>query len=68
MPSDIGDNIAETGIIAGDAIDDIADIALNRHGIKWRLDNTDIDDALWHFRFEYESRWGDHLRCLQFYL
>lgn len=42
-----------------DAINDVADTALDIHGIKWRLDNTDIDDALWHFRFAYKSHHRD---------
>lgn len=68
LPSEIGQNIAETGIMVGDAIDDITDIALDMQQVKWRLDNTDIDDALWHFSFTYEAHWGDHLRRLQLYL
>lgn len=68
LPCEITTKIGETEIIVGDAIDDIADITTDMQEIKWRWNNTSIDDALWHFRFGYRSHWGNHLRNLQFYL
>lgn len=51
-----------------DAIDDIADIANDLSEVLWRLENTSIEDAIWYFRFSYETHWGDHLHQLRVYL
>ena len=67
-PSEISLNAGEAEMYVGDAIDDIADIANDMFEILWLWENTSVDDALWHFRFGYESHWGLHLRCLQLYL
>jgi hypothetical protein len=52
----------------GDAIDDIADITRELRDVHWRWKNTSEADALWHFRFMFQSHWGRHLRELQLYL
>ncbi|MFY0522667.1 DUF5063 domain-containing protein [Archangium gephyra] len=56
----------ETGI--ADAIDDLTDITLEMHEVLARWETTSEEDALWHFRFLYETHWGQHLRSLQQYL
>jgi hypothetical protein len=66
--ADVTLKIGETELVVGDAIDDIADIAADMHEVLWRWRNTSADDALWHFRLDYESHWGSHLRHLQLYL
>jgi hypothetical protein len=68
MPDCITDKIAESGIVVGDAIDDVADIARDMHEIRWCWEHNSPDDALWHFQFGYESHWGEHLRSLQLYI
>lgn len=69
MPESISDQIAESGVVIGDAIDDdVADIARDMQEIAWRWQHTSAEDALWHFQFGYESHWGEHLRCLQLYI
>ena len=68
LPKEITNKISETGIMVGDAIDDITHIAQDIQEIRWRWDNTSNLDALWHFRLGYYSHWGNHLRELQFYL
>jgi hypothetical protein len=55
-------------MMRGDALDDLADIACELHGVLWRLENTSEDDALWQFQFGYDSHWGKHMRDLQVYL
>lgn len=45
----------------GDAIDDLADIAVELWGVAWRWDNTSHDDANWHFREGFRTHWGKHL-------
>jgi hypothetical protein len=51
-----------------DAIDDLADIALDLEDFLWRAENLGTDDANWHVRFSFESHWGSHLRGLTSYL
>src|SRR5205085_3665639 len=68
LPDRITDEIAESGIVVGDAIDDVADIARDMHEIAWCWEHTSPEDTLWHFQFGYESHWGEHLRCLQHYI
>jgi hypothetical protein len=68
IPEKITQDLGETKVVIGDAIDDITDIACDLSEVKWCLNNTDINDALWHFRFGYEHHWGNHLRQLQLYL
>jgi Domain of unknown function (DUF5063) len=68
MPACITDKIAESGILVGDAIDDVADIARDMHEVAWCWEHTSPEDALWRFQFGYESHWGEHLRSLQLYI
>ncbi|OJT24425.1 DUF5063 domain-containing protein [Archangium sp. Cb G35] len=56
----------ENGI--ADAIDDLTDIAMDLHEVLARWEMTSEEDALFHFRFLFESHWGHHLRSLQLYL
>lgn len=65
---DISENVGNSDIATGDAIDDITDITLDLLGVKWRFDNTSPDDALWHLELLFRSHWGRHLRELQLYL
>jgi hypothetical protein len=65
---DLSDRIAESSIIVGDAIDDIADLARDLREVLWCWEHTSTEDALWHFQFGYESHWGAHLRRLQLYV
>lgn len=60
--------IGESDIAVGDAIDDIVDIANELSGVAWRWENTDPDDAIWHFYRGFVSHWGTHLRFLQLYI
>ena len=68
VAADISEKIVESLTNVGDAIDDICDIAGELENVLWCWDNTTVDNALWHFRFGYESHWGKHLRDLQLYL
>jgi uncharacterized protein DUF5063 len=52
----------------GDAIDDLADIALDMKRIEWRWDYNGPQDAAWHFRFGYRTHWGRHLHDLRSYV
>jgi hypothetical protein len=54
--------------IVGDAIDDLLDIANSLKEVLWRFDQHGVDDANWHFRFQFEVHWGEHLRSLAYYL
>ena len=52
----------------GDAIDDLADIARDLTEVLWHLDNVGVNDAIWDFRFGYQTHWGVHLHRLRRYL
>lgn len=65
---DVSDKIGETSLGVGDAIDDICDIARDLEEVRWRWENTSVEDALWHLEFGFGSHWGKHLRDLQLYL
>ena len=64
----IADKVGESEASTGDAIDDLTDIAIDMHSVLFRWANTSEQDALWHFRFSFETHWGLHLRSLQLYL
>ncbi len=54
-------------VTAGDALDDLADIAVDLQEVLDRA-KVSIDDAVLEFRFGFEAHWGTHLRWLQLYL
>jgi hypothetical protein len=68
IPSTISVSVGEAEMHTGDALDDLADIANELSEFVWRWQNNSENDALWHFRFSYETHWRSHLRSLQMYL
>jgi len=68
LPADIASAVGEAELVVADAIDDLADIARDFAGVRWCFEHTSENDALWHFRFGYESHWGKHLSDLRWYL
>ena len=68
LPCTITENIANTEVGVGDAIDDLADIARDLSDILWCWTHTSENDGLWHFQFSYESHICTHLRNLQWYV
>lgn len=52
----------------GDAIDDLTDIARDLSGVLWQIEHGTINDAIWEFRFGYQTHWGIHLHQLRLYL
>jgi hypothetical protein len=57
----------EPTVSNGDALDDLTDIALDLEEVVERS-KTSIEDAVWHFRFGFQTHWGRHLRWLQLVL
>lgn len=55
-------------VVVCDAIDDLADIAKDLSEVLWRWENTSKVDAIWYFRFLFESHWGRHLLNLRSYI
>ena len=49
----------ETGY--GDELDDLTDIIKDLLAVKWRMDNTSKNDALWHFEFSMRTHSEQHL-------
>lgn len=54
-------------VTAGDALDDLADIAVDLQEVLDRA-KVSVHNAVWEFRFGFETHWGTHLRWLQLYL
>ncbi len=54
--------------LVGDAIDDIADIAIDLSEVAWLWDRVGEVEALWLFHFGFTHHWGSHLRSLQWYV
>ena len=55
-------------VTMGDAIDDMADIALDLQQVLWLWDHARQDEAVWLFQFGYRSHWGAHLHELRRYV
>jgi hypothetical protein len=55
-------------VLAGDAIDDLADIVGDLSDLIWREDVLGADDAHWWLRERFATHWGRHLRDLSVYL
>ena len=49
----------EIGI--GDELDDLSDIIKDLLTVKWKMENTSMEDALWQFRFSMQSHSEQHL-------
>lgn len=67
-PVSLTKQLGTSGLMAGDALDDIADIARDLYEVLWYWNNHCEGTALWQFRWGYENHWGAHLRSLQRYL
>jgi hypothetical protein len=65
IPSVVTQQIAAAKIDVADAIDDVVDITRELYEVRWRWDNTSVDDALWYFQDMYFHHWESHLRGLQ---
>lgn len=66
--ADVSDNIGETTIAIGDAVDDLTDIVKDLKGIEWRSKHTSSSDALFYFQLGYRAHWGRHARDLSLYI
>ena len=62
------DDIADTGVMVGDAIDDILGIYGDLREVQRRWEHNSPEDALWFFKDLYGFHWGWHLRNLQRYV
>jgi hypothetical protein len=58
----------EAKVTMGDAIDDLADIALDLEPIVWLWDQDRQGEAAWHFQLTYRQHWGTHLHDLRGYV
>jgi hypothetical protein len=50
------------------AVGDLAEIAADLVEVLWLLENASHNDAVWEFRFGYQSHWGRHLHEIRTYL
>jgi len=67
-PKDVTENIAQSELLAGDAIDDITDIVNDLKMVLWSYQNENEINALWHLQDSYNGHWRWHMRNLQVYL
>jgi hypothetical protein len=58
----------DADIVIGDALDDLTDIIKDIFSVKWKYENTSIDDAEWQFYFSIRSHSESHLVNLLKYL
>ena len=50
------------------ATSELAEIAGDLTKVLWEFENGSEADAIWEFRFGYQSHWGDHLHRVRQYL
>ena len=50
------------------ATSDLAEIAADLSEVLWLFENAGHNDAVWNFRFGYQSHWGRHLHEVRTYL
>lgn len=50
------------------SIGDLAEIATDLRRVLWLFENASFNDAVWDFRFGYQTHWGRHLHELRPYL
>ncbi len=68
VPECVTDKLMQCGLMVGDAIDDVLDIANELYNVEWCWVNTSEEDAMWHLKFTWESHWNEHLRNLQLFM
>lgn len=50
------------------AVGDLAEIAADLIEVMWLFENASHNDAVWEFRFGYQTHWGRHLHEVRTYL
>jgi len=50
------------------AVGDLAEIASDLLEVLWLFENASHNDAVWEFRFGYQTHWGRHLHEIRTYL
>jgi hypothetical protein len=60
-PNDVEE---ETEIGTADAIDDLSDIIKDLLEVRWRMQNTSLKDAVYHFEFSMRTHSEKHLLSL----
>lgn len=58
----------QSGMVMGDAIDDLLDITNEMLVARWHIEQGRLDEAVWEFIFGYDHHWRYHLRCLLWYM
>ncbi len=58
----------EQTVSSRDPILELSEIADDLLKVKWLAANADPADAIWDFRFGYQSHWGRHLHWVRAYL
>jgi len=50
------------------AVGDLVEIAADLHEVLWLFEHAGHNDAVWDFRFGYQTHWGRHLHEVRTYL
>jgi hypothetical protein len=68
IPETVTTDFPCTGVMLGDAIDDILDITRELSDVVWLMEQERPIKACWDFGFGYDHHWRYHLRSLLWYL
>ena len=68
VPKDVTQNVMQSELLTGDAIDDITDIVNDLKMVFWSFKNENEATALWHLLDSYNGHWRWHMRNLQVYI
>lgn len=68
IPETVTTDFSRTGLMLGDAIDDILDITNELSVVIWLVEQQRPMEACWNFGFSYDHHWRYHLRSLLWYL
>lgn len=68
IPEVVSKDLMQTGLMMGDAIDDILDITNDLSEVVWMIEQKRANEACWTFGFGFDQHWRNHARSLLWYL
>ncbi|MBK8614476.1 MAG: DUF5063 domain-containing protein [Flavobacteriales bacterium] len=68
IPEVVSKDLMQTGLMMGDAVDDILDITNDLSEVVRMIEQKRPNEACWTFGFRYDQHWRNHARSLLWYL
>lgn len=68
VPESLKENIGDSALLTGDAVDDLADIIKELGEVLWLCAGASPEYAQWHFKFNFRTHWASHLSGLIYYV